>query len=190
MIPIILLLLLLSPAWSLAQATEELSLVEAARRERERRASFTEEVKILTNRDIEEMEGLVSTATASEPAAKASEEVESEGLSLEATFDKARTELQSAENRDRLLQLRMKYLRDQWLGNPRRPDGVTQQKVQAQLQTAPSATSAIVETQKELNRRKSSGWKKVPIAEVSSPASISPAADPPVTFVEKSDFIT
>ena len=137
MIPIILLLLFLSPAWSLAQATEELSLVEAARRERERRASITEEVKILTNRDIEEMEGLVSTATASEPAAEASEEVESEEMSLEATFDKARTDLQSAENRDRLLQLQMKYLRDQWLGNS---DGVTQQKVQAQLQ----------ETQKEL----------------------------------------
>ena len=137
MLPIILLLLFISPVWSLAQETEELSLVEAARRERERRASITEEVKILTNRDIEEMEGLVSTATASEPAAKASEEVESEEMSLEASFDKARNDLQSAENRDRLLQLQMKYLRDQWLGNS---DGVTQQKVQAQLQ----------ETQKEL----------------------------------------
>jgi hypothetical protein len=137
MIPIILLLLLLSPAWSLAQATEELSLVEAARRERERRASITEEVKILTNRDIEEMEGFVSTATASEPAAEASEEVESEEMSLELSFEKARNDLQSAENRDRLLQLQMKYLRDQWLGNS---DGVTQQKIQSQLQ----------ETQQEL----------------------------------------
>ncbi len=137
MIPIILLLLLISPAWSLAQETEELSLVEAARRERERRASITEEVKILTNRDIEEMEGFVSTATASEPAAEASEEVESEEMSLELSFEKARNDLQSAENRDRILQLQMKYLRDQWLGNS---DGVTQQKIQAQLQ----------ETQKEL----------------------------------------
>ncbi len=137
MIPIILLLLLISPAWSLAQETEELSLVEAARRERERRAGFTEEVKILTNRDIEEMEGFVSTATASEPAAEVSEEVESEEMSLELSFEKARNDLQSAENRDRILQLQMKYLRDQWLGNS---DGVTQQKIQAQLQ----------ETQKEL----------------------------------------
>jgi len=137
MIPIILLLLFISPAWSLAQGTEELSLVEAARRERERRASITEEVKILTNRDIEEMEGFVSTATASEPAAEASEEVESEEMSLELSFEKARDDLQSAENRDRLLQLQMKFLRDQWLGNS---DGVTQQKIQAQLQ----------ETQQEL----------------------------------------
>jgi flagellar biosynthesis GTPase FlhF len=137
MIPIFLLLLLISPAWSLAQETEELSLVEAARRERERRASITEEVKILTNRDIEEMEGFVSTATASEPVAEASEEVESEEMSLELSFEKARDDLQSAENRDRLLQLQMKYLRDQWLGNS---DGVTQQKIQSQLQ----------ETQQEL----------------------------------------
>ncbi len=137
MIPIILLLLFISPAWSLAQETEELSLVEAARRERERRASITEEVKILTNRDIEEMEGFVSTATASEPAPEASEEVESEEMSLELSFEKARDDLQSAENRDRILQLQMKFLRDQWLGNS---DGVTQQRIQAQLQ----------ETQKEL----------------------------------------
>lgn len=137
MIPIILLLLFISPAWSLAQETEELSLVEAARRERERRASITEEVKILTNRDIEEMEGFVSTATASEPAAEASEEVESEEMSLELSFEKARDDLQSAENRDRILQLQMKYLRDEWLRNS---DGVTQQKIQSQLQ----------ETQEEL----------------------------------------
>lgn len=137
MIPIILLLLFISPAWSLAQETEELSLVEAARRERERRASITEEVKILTNRDIEEMEGFVSTATASEPAPEASEEVESEEMSLELSFEKAREDLQSAENRDRILQLQMKYLRDEWLRNS---DGVTQQKIQMQLQ----------ETQKEL----------------------------------------
>ena len=137
MIPIFLLLLLISPAWSLAQETEELSLVEAARRERDRRASITEEVKILTNRDIEEMEGFVSTATASEPAAEASEEVESEEMSLELSFEKARTDLQSAENRDRILQLQMKFLRDEWLRNS---DGVTQQKIQSQLQ----------ETQKEL----------------------------------------
>ncbi len=137
MIPIILLLLFISPAWSLAQESEELSLVEAARRERERRASITGEVKILTNRDIEEMEGFVSTATASEPAPEASEEVESEEMSLELSFEKARDDLQSAENRDRILQLQMKYLRDEWLRNS---DGVTQQKIQVQLQ----------ETQKEL----------------------------------------
>ena len=83
MIAIILLLLFIAPAWSLAQESEEISLVEAARRERERRASITVEVKVLTNRDVEEMEGLVSTAIVSVPAVEASEEVESETVKQE-----------------------------------------------------------------------------------------------------------
>ncbi len=131
MIAIILLLLFITPAWSLAQETEEISLVEAARRERERRASITVEVKILTNRDVEEMEGLVSTATTPEPAAEAGEEGEAEESSWEVLFDEARLDLQTAENRVQVLQLQMVYLRDQWL---RQSDGVTQQKIQVQLQ--------------------------------------------------------
>jgi len=131
MIAIILLLLLIAPAWSLAQETEELSLVEAARRERERRASITVEVKILTNRDVEEMEGLVSTAIAPEPAAEAGEEGETEESSWGKLFDEARLDMQTAENRVQVLQLQMVYLRDQWL---RQSDGVTQQKIQVQLQ--------------------------------------------------------
>ncbi len=131
MIAMILLLLFISPAWSLAQETEELSLVEVARRERERRASITVEVKVLTNRDVEEMEGLVSTATAPETSAEASEEVESEERSWRELFDETRLDLQNAENRVQVLQLQMVYLRDQWLRNS---DGVTQQKVQVQLQ--------------------------------------------------------
>ena len=113
MIAIILLLLFIAPAWSLAQETEELSLVEAARRERERRASITVEVKILTNRDVEEMKGLVSTATAPETSAEASEEVESDDWGE--LFDAARLVLNIAENRLQVLQLQMVYLRDQWL---------------------------------------------------------------------------
>jgi len=137
MIAIILLLLFIVPSWSLAQETEELSLVEAARRERERRASITVEVKILTNRDVEEMKGLVSTAIAPEPAAEAGEESEAEESSWRELFDEARLDLQNAENRVQVLQLQMVYLRDQWLGNP---TGVTQIKLRVQLQ----------ETQQEL----------------------------------------
>ncbi len=129
MIVIILLLLFIAPAWSLAQETEELSLVEAARRERERRASFTEKVKILTNRDVEEMEGLVSTAIAPEPSAEAGDEAESDDWGE--LFDTAKLDLQTAENRLQVLQLQMVYLRDQWL---KQSDGVTQQKIQVQLQ--------------------------------------------------------
>ncbi|MCH8017246.1 MAG: hypothetical protein IH917_11550 [Acidobacteria bacterium] len=129
MIAIILLLLFIAPAWSLAQETEEISLVEAARRERERRASITVEVKILTNRDVEEMEGLVSTAIAPETSAEVSDEAESDDWGE--LFDTARLDLQTAENRLRVLQLQMVYLRDQWL---KQSDGVTQQKIQVQLQ--------------------------------------------------------
>ena len=128
MIVIILLLLFIAPAWSLAQETEELSLVEAARRERERRASFTEKAKILTNRDVEEMEGLISTATAPETSAKTSNKAESDDWGE--LFDTAKLDLQTAENRLQVLQLQMVYLRDQWL---KQSDGVTQQKIQEQL---------------------------------------------------------
>ena len=48
MIALILLVLILSPAWSLAQETEEPSLAEVARRERERRANMKEEVRVIT----------------------------------------------------------------------------------------------------------------------------------------------
>ena len=126
MIAIILLLLFIAPAWSLAQETEEPSLVEAARQERERRASITVEVHVLTNRDVEEMKGLVSTGTAPEPAAEAGEEGEAEEeASWKELFDEAKLDLQNAENRVQVLQLQMEYLRDQWL---REDDGVTQQK--------------------------------------------------------------
>ncbi len=131
MIAIILLLLFIAPAWSLAQETEELSLVEVARRERDRRASITVEVKILTNRDVEEMEGLVSTTVAPEPAAEAVVEVEAEESSWEVSFEEARLDLQTAENRVQVLQLQMEYLRDQWL---RPPFGIDQERIAQQLQ--------------------------------------------------------
>ena len=125
MTAIILLLLFIAPAWSLAQETEELSLVEVARRERERRASITVAVQVLTNRHVEEMKGLVSTAIAPEPAAETGEEGEAEETSWKELFDEAKLDLQNAENRVQVLQLQMVYLRDQWL---REDDGVTQQK--------------------------------------------------------------
>ncbi len=142
MTAIILLLLFIAPAWSLAQETEELSLVEVARRERERRASITVAVQVLTNRHVEEMKGLVSTAIAPEPAAETGEEGEAEETPWKELFNEAKLDLQNAENRVQVLQLQMVYLRDQWL---RQSDGVTQQKIQVQLQ----------ETQKglEISRR-------------------------------------
>ena len=131
MTAIILLLLFIAPAWSLAQETEELSLVEVARRERERRASITVAVQVLTNRHVEEMKGLVSTAIAPEPAAETGEEGEAEETSWKELFDEAKLDLQNAENRVQVLQLQLEYLRDQWL---RPPFGITQERIAQQLQ--------------------------------------------------------
>jgi predicted nucleic acid-binding Zn-ribbon protein len=133
MVAIILLLLLIAPAWSLAQEAEEISLAEAARRERERRAGFTEKVQVITNKEIEEMEGLVSQATAPEAATEAVEGGEAEERSWETRFDDARTDLQGAENRGQVLQLQMEYLRNQWLSSD---NGVTQQRIRQQLDKA------------------------------------------------------
>ena len=129
----ILLVLLFTPAWTLAQETEDPSLFEVARRERERRAGITVEVPVLTNRDVEEMQGLVSISVASEPAAEGTEggESESEETSWKTLFDEAKLDLQSAEDRGQLLQVQMSYLRDMWL---REDDGTTQQGIQNQLQ--------------------------------------------------------
>lgn len=131
MIAIILLLLFIAPAWTLGQETEQISLAEAARRERERRASITQEVPILTNRHVEEMGGLVSIATAPEPPPEAGEEGEEDERSWEERFGEAKLDLQTAENRVQVLLLQMEYLRDQWLSAD---NGVTQQRVRQQLE--------------------------------------------------------
>ena len=117
MIVFILLVLLFTPVWTLAQETGEPSLAEAARRERERRAGMTGEVQVLTNRHVEEMTGLVSTATASESAGEASEESESEEESWDKLFEQARLDLQTAENRGQVLELQLEFLRNQWLSS-------------------------------------------------------------------------
>ena len=131
MIAIILLLLLIAPTWSLAQEGEQISLAEAARRERERRAAITQEVEILTNRHVEEMGGLVSIATAPEPPPTEGEGGEEDERSWEERFNEAKLDLQNAENRGQILLLQMEYLRDQWLSSD---NGVTQQRIRQQLE--------------------------------------------------------
>jgi len=135
MIAIILLLLFIAPAWTLAQESEQISLAEAARRERARRATFTEKVPILTNRHVEEMGGLVSIATAPPPPL-----VEGEGEEdkkpWEERFNEAKLDLQTAENGTQVLLLQLEYLRDQWLSSD---NGVTQQRIRQQLEETQEA---------------------------------------------------
>ncbi len=140
MLAIILLLLLLSPAWSLAQATEEPSLVEVARRERERRANMTGEVRVITEANLKDFVGLVSTsgnptAAASERtdvgesgSEENSEDAKEAPAAWEALFNEARLDLANAVNRGRILELRMNDLQRAWLSED---DGV---KIQQQLQ--------------------------------------------------------
>ncbi|MCH8320633.1 MAG: hypothetical protein IH790_06740 [Acidobacteria bacterium] len=76
MIKVMLLVLLLVPAWSFAQddeGTKEPSLAELARKERERRAQL-EEVPLITNANIKRLGGgRVSTAAGPEAETAATE---------------------------------------------------------------------------------------------------------------------
>ncbi len=117
MIVLFLLLLLLTPAWSFAQDSEEPSLAEVARRERERRASMEQPAQIITNINLRDVKGKVSNGTA--PSSVGSEGENDNGESQksengkrdlaewEALFSEATRRLESSINRDRALEQRM-----------------------------------------------------------------------------------
>ena len=147
MIRVILLVLLLVPAWSFAQESEETkppSLAELARRERERRAGL-KEVPVITNAHLGRAAGgLVSTAagTGAETGAKEGEEgaeaeaadsenAESE-TDWEGEFGEARLNLKNAVNRDLVLQLKMNDLRNEYLGGSNNKARVQQQLLETQ----------------------------------------------------------
>ncbi len=155
MIVLLLLVLLLVPAWSMAQGSEETkepSLAELARSERERRAQL-KAIPILTNSDLRKARGFVSTSVDPESEvaeveeeAEASSEAEETPASTEidpavweSKFGEARLNLKNAVNRDLVLQLKMNELRNSYL---RQDNGVTQARIQQQL----------LETQQEIER--------------------------------------
>ncbi len=156
---VLLLVLLLVPAWSMAQGSEETkepSLAELARRERERRAQM-KAIPILTNSDLRKARGLVSTsadpesmAAEGEEGAEAGSEASSEAEETpasaetdpavwESRFGEARLNLKNDVNRDLVLQLKMNELRNSYLSQD---NGVTQARIQQQL----------LETQQEIER--------------------------------------
>ncbi len=120
MIVLFLLLLLLTPAWSLAQDAEAPSLAEIARRERERRAGLEQPAQIITNANLKNIRGTVSDSTApssagtegenAEGASPGSENSERELAEWEALFNEATRTLQAAVSRDRVLEQRMTEL--------------------------------------------------------------------------------
>jgi len=125
MIAFIFLVLLLTPAWSLAQDAEEPSLAEVARKERERRASMEPDVLVITNAYVESVEGLVSMSVGVPETEEAEDEeqAESEGDDWETRFAEARLDLANAVNRGLVLELKMNDLHRAWL---RQDDGSTQ----------------------------------------------------------------
>ena len=155
MIVLLLLVLLLVPAWSMAQGSEETkepSLAELARSERERRAQL-KAIPILTNSDLRKARGFVSTsvdpesevaeveeeAEASSEAEETPASTETDPAVWESKFGEARLNLKNAVNRDLVLQLKMNELRNSYL---RQDNGVTQARIQQQL----------LETQQEIER--------------------------------------
>ena len=155
MIVLLLLVLLLVPAWSMAQGSEETkepSLAELARSERERRAQL-KVIPILTNSDLRKARGFVSTsvdpesevaeveeeAEASSEAEETPASTETDPAVWESKFGEARLNLKNAVNRDLVLQLKMNELRNSYL---RQDNGVTMARIQQQL----------LETQQEIER--------------------------------------
>ena len=154
MIRVMLLVLLLVPAWTFAQEdneTKEPSLADLARQERERRAQL-KEILVITNANLKRVGGgLVSTAagpeaktaaTEGEEGAEAeennSENAETDPAVWEERFGERRLDLKNAVNRDLVLQLKMNDLRNQYLSG----SGTSQARIQQQL----------LETQQEIEK--------------------------------------
>lgn len=128
------LFLFLAPVWSLPQEEPQPSLVEVARRERERRAALPEPALIITNANLREVRGRVSTAGKSAPAPPPEGPGETEtgdSDNWQSLFEEARLNLKLAEDRGRVLQLKMTDLHNSWLSSS---DGTTQARRRQQLQ--------------------------------------------------------
>ncbi len=145
MIRVMLLVLLLVPAWSFAQDNQETkapSLAELARQQRERRAQLKEGL-VITNANLKRVGGgLVSIATGpeteateGEEGAEDSEKAETDAAVWERRFSEARLNLKTTVNRDLVLQLKMNDLRTENLGG-------NQARIQQQL----------LETQQEIEK--------------------------------------
>ena len=186
MITLMIALLLLVPTWSLAQepeevseatevfeeASEEISLAEFARRERARRSSIGQPDRVITNANISEIRGLVSTSAAPPTSGAMGGEMidgeaEGEGESAEGTeeesgpdlgmwqsaFADAVRELESAINLGLVLELRMVDLNNSYFTATGPAKGEIQQQLQAtreetqanqrQVQAARQALSAL-----------------------------------------------
>ncbi len=126
---LVLMLLFMTPVWSLAQESEETeekepSLADIARKERERRAKIDKPVKVITNANLKDIKGVVSSSTASSSSRSAnpdegdpepSEDRKKDAMEWENLFGGARERLVSAINQGEQLELRMTELSAGWV---------------------------------------------------------------------------
>ena len=177
MITLVLALLLLVPTRSLAQepeeaseeASEEISLVELARRERARRSEAGQPDRVITNANIDQVRGLVSTSAApsapdamegemteGEAESESEEDDEGSGPDLGAwqgRFGEAVGALETAVNLGLVLELRMVDLNNSYFTATGPARGEIQEQLQAnreeiqdntrQVQAARQALSAL-----------------------------------------------
>jgi len=155
MIRVMLLVLLLVPAWSFSQENKETkapSLAELARQERERRAQL-KEVLVITNANLKRVGGgLVRIATGpeateGEEGAEDSEKAETDSAVWDRRFSEARLNLKTTVKRDLVLQLKMNDLRTENLGgNQARTQQQlreTQQEIEENAKNVHSARQAL-----------------------------------------------
>lgn len=138
MLRVALVLVLLAPSWILAQGEKVPSLVELARKERQRRASSRKAVPVITNATLEKLKRGDSRLPEAVPAEEAVEDQGGEGEAAgesrkqqwEGAFESVRLDLETAVTKGQVLDLRMNDLRRQFYSQD---NGVTQARVKEQL---------------------------------------------------------
>lgn len=161
------LLLLIAPVWAQDTPSEPTSLVELARREKERRAAIQKEVPLITNEDLARLRGArvsISGPSTRQPARRSqvveedsSAEAEAtaaspEGPDLEAwreAFREATLEYRMAVNKGQVLQLKMNNLRNAYFSEQ---DGATQERLHEELDRTfreLSSTEAEIESARQ-----------------------------------------
>ena len=125
----LLIVLFMTPTWSLAQDSEESqekepSLADLARKERERRAKMDQPAKVITNATLKDVKGVVSSSTSSSSSRTPDQEEEDSGpvedrkrdpVEWENLFGEARQRLVSAIDRGELIEERLTELSVGWV---------------------------------------------------------------------------
>jgi len=141
MFQVLLILLFLIPSWTLAQEQETPSLAELARKERQRRASSGKVIPVITNATLRgstrgQAPPLAAVASGESQATQetaSGADGRNQAEEWEGAFGATRLDLETAEAKGRVLELKMNDLGKQFYSQS---NGVTQGRIQEQLQEA------------------------------------------------------